>query len=177
MQSNLDKEYLERPLIEDVKYEYSMDRIRVACSHTGFIGYMHLEFVLQKDILDLYSRIIKKVRNLGIKVKYTNKYKKFIVDNWKNYCLEYDEYNKLYKEILEMLPELKRRGIHKGCSDDMYLNQIYKKGAVLDKYYYRNSLISQVNSIYRELQKIERDLETVSKRDIDSGNLIYTIYL
>ena len=120
----LDEEYLSRPEL-NVNFEYNQFNIYIASEHTCYLRFEKMVKLNQKDLLDSYSKIIKLCREMGIKIKYGNKYKKFITENWKNYISTYDEYNAQFKHLVSMLPKLQDRGIHRGTSDDMYLKEIY----------------------------------------------------
>lgn len=153
-----DKEYLSRPLIENMEYYITPERIKVSCPHTVFIQFVHVSSYTQKEILAYYSDVIKLCRELGVKVHYTNKYKATVLKNWEDYTEAYKKYCVLYDDILNMTVELKKRGLHKGTSDDMFLKKIYKKTAILDTFYYGSNVLSQINSICREFKKIREEL-------------------
>lgn len=171
----IDKEYLSRPLVEDVEYLVTSERIKVSCPHTVYLQYTRLNSYAQKDILTCYSEVIKLSRELGVKIHYTNKYKTWIVNNWGLYTDEYKRYDALFCEVQGMIPKLKKRGLHKGTSDDLYLKNIYKKTGILDTFYYRNSTISGVNSIYRELQNLRAELINEKEMKKSGKNLYGTL--
>lgn len=152
-----DKEYLARPEL-DVKFEYNKGYINIASEHTCYIRHSKMTKVNQKEILEIYSNIIKLCREMGIKIKYSFKYKKFVLDNWKKYVDTYNEYEKKFNYLLTLLPKLEDRGIHQGSSDDAYLNQVMKNAFELDPYFYRDNILFQMNQVYHELGRIENEL-------------------
>ena len=95
----LDKEYLSKPLL-DVKYEIGDTFIRVQTENTSFIYQEKKVKLVQEDILKLYSDVVQKCRAGKIKIHYTNKYKKTVVEHWELYVETYKEYCADYKKLL-----------------------------------------------------------------------------
>lgn len=153
----LDKEYLARPEL-NVKFEYNKSWIYIASEHTCYLRFEKMAKLNQKELLESYSAIIKMCREMGIKIKYGFKYKKFITENWQEYLTQYANYENHFNRLLSMLPELQERGLHQGTSDDMYLKEILEYSEKVNTFYYRNSITYQMRHIYHELGTIENDL-------------------
>lgn len=153
----LDNEYLSRPEL-DVKFEYNKTWIYIASEHTCYLRFEKMAKLNQKELLDSYSAIVKLCREMGVKIKYGYKYKKFIVENWQEYLTQYANYEKHFNKLLYMLPELQSRGLHQGTSDDMCLKEILDYSEKLNTFYYRNSITYQMRNIYHELGTIENNL-------------------
>lgn len=152
-----DKEYLARPEL-DVKFEYNKAYINICSEHTCYLRFEKMIKVNQKEILDSYSNVVKLCREMGIKISYTNKYKKFVLDRWQEYIDEYRKYSDIFDNLLGMLPKLQDRGIHQGTSDDIYLNEVTQYSYKLNDFYFRNSILYQMRHIYHELGTLENNL-------------------
>ncbi len=152
-----DKEYLARPEL-DVKFEYNKVYINVCSEHTCYLRFEKMIKVNQKEVLDSYSNVIKLCREMGIKISYKYKYKRFVIDNWQLYLEEYRKYSAIFDNLLNMIPKLQDRGIHQGTSDDTYLNEVIQYSYKLNDFYFRNSILYQMRSIYYELGRLENDL-------------------
>ena len=153
----LDKEYLARPEL-DVKFEYNKSWIYIASEHTCYLRYEKMAKLNQKELLDSYSNVIKLCREMGIKIKYGFKYKKFITENWQEYLTQYVNYENHFNKLLPMLLVLQGRGLHKGTSDDIYLKSVLEQSEKINSFYFRNSILYQMRHIYHELGTIENDL-------------------
>lgn len=153
-----DKEYLARPEL-DVKFEYNKTYINIHSEHTCYLRFEKMIKVNQKEILDSYSNIIKLCREMGIKISYKNKYKKFVLERWQEYLEEYRRYSELFDNLLLMIPKLEDRGIHQGNSDDKYLHEVIQYSYKLNDFYFRNSILYQMRHIFYELGTLENNLK------------------
>lgn len=174
--SEKDKEYLKRPLVKDIKYEIDKNRIYIISESTGFFNCTRMKGLKQEDILSKYSEVIKKCRTMGIKIKYSFGFKKFVLNNWSQYIKEIQKYNKMFDIFCEKVKELLIRGIHVGFSDDEYLKECTLLSWELLPFTYRDSIISKINDIYKEILKHLDYLEREQNGDKSMGQTI-CIYL
>lgn len=161
-----DKEYLQRPLLEGLKFEITEDSIRIQTPCTSFFNNSRPQKFIQEDILEVYKNVLRLSKELNVKISYKNSYKKNLIALWPMYLEELKEYDVIFKELVEKVKVLEQRGIHSGCSDDAYLNECHKAGHKLNPYFYRTSTISKVREIYSDLLKLEEGLKR-QKKDVN----------
>lgn len=155
---DLDKEYLHRMLIPDVMFKVTADQIRVYSNDTEWISCRRPQKLIQKDLLALYSAVVKKAKQKHIKLTYKYHHKKFILQNWLRYTNEYTYYNDVYALLLSKMEFLQARGIHYGCSDDAYLQECIKLNYKLREMYNATSYTSKMSAIKHELEQTLKDI-------------------
>jgi hypothetical protein len=70
------------------------------------------------------------------------------------------EYNHTYDQLMAAWTEKMKTGIFYGCSDDKDLNNIiHPLQSKLDKFNYRNCLLSQICDIQHSINDIKKDLK------------------
>lgn len=174
--SENDKEYLKRPLVKDIKYEIDKNRIYIVSESTGFFNCIRMKALKQEEVLSKYSELIKKCRSKGIKIKYSFGFKKFVLNNWMAYTRDMQKYNKIFDSLYKKTKELSIRGVHIGFSDDEYLKECTMLSWELLPFTYRDSIISKINDIYKEILKHLDYLEREQNGDKSRGQTI-CIYL
>lgn len=122
----MSKEYLKQPLIPNFVFDITDDHIEIYNENTVLISVRRAPRLCQKELLDLYSKILHYAKQHNVKVKYRHHHKQYIQDNWAKYTQEYKNYDYWYKSLLGNVNELKKRGIHRGFVDDSYYNQCKK---------------------------------------------------
>lgn len=168
----LDEEYLSKDKI-NVKFDITDDHVIVNSENTSFLYHIKSEKVKQEDILDLYSQIVKKCREQGVKIHYNNRYKKSIIDNWGFYTDTYKEYLKDFKNLISIAKKVEKRGIHYGCSDDYVLNEGHRMIEKLNSYFWGGQIIYYVKHVKNELEKLNHQLDFYSKSDKSKITDIY----
>lgn len=157
-----DHEYLKRPLIDNIQWELSEDKIRVYCEHTLFIECSRPAVLNRTQLLNSYNEALHLARQTGVKVRYSRHCKRFITENWKEYKVKAERYLKLFDEILEDTLILKSRGIHKGCRDDIYLNRLSDKVNILNARNYRHSVTDMMEEVCFHITRTIHILQNIN---------------
>ena len=170
-----DREYLSKPVLPNMKYEITDNRIYIANENTVFIQANNIEKFRQEDILDKYKELLAVCKKNGVKISYTNKYKSYLLDIWPRYVKDVEDYKKFYNELKKKAEIVKKRGIHYGCSDDIALKDMTEFSYNLNSYQYRVSSISQVTEIYNT---IINHIRNINREFQYSPDIVgYRIYL
>lgn len=153
-------EYLLRPLIEDVAFTIEDSQVRITGPSTIYIG-THRIIPLNKDeLLSLYKRVLSSAKARGVKISYTRHMRKQITERWDEYESRCAEADTLFSKIIEQSRIVRARGIHYGTRDDEALDKLGTLRSEYEKYFWRNSIISQFSEIRHELMDIEKDLSS-----------------
>ena len=115
--------YLNRPVLINMHYDIDESRIKVYNDVTLFLSLNKVRKFKQQDLLEMYGKILKLARQCNLKVHYTRYIKKNIVSHWKDYEEAVKESNNEFNEILKMVKEIQKRGIHIGYADDELLHE------------------------------------------------------
>lgn len=172
-----DKEYLSKDLLPGLKFVINKNVVYITSETTSFITYTRPIRLLQQDLLEVYSSVVKTAKLKGCGISYQNKYKKFITENWQVYLEQSNELDKIFDELIEKAKKIQKRGIHLGCSDDLVLKETTEFSWKLNPYFYRNSAISIMNSIYNELKRIDNQLKGMEDIPKINGKASMKIFL
>lgn len=136
LNEKIDKEYLQRDLLENVSYDISENYIKVQSESTMFINLSKYELVNNKqELLNKRAEVIKLAKEKKVSLSYQRKTKKTINELWESYETDKKTSEGLYNEIKTGWINVKEeRGIHMGFSDDQYISHLSK-------------LISEYNSL------------------------------
>ena len=170
-----DREYLSKPILPNMQYDITDKRVYIANENTIFVNISNIEKFKQEDILEKYKELLAVCKKYGVKISYTNKYKARLLDIWSRYSKDVEDYKKFYNELKKKAEQVKKRGIHYGCSDDMVLKDMTDFSYNLTSYQYRISSISQVTEIYSTILRHIRSINTEFQCD---PNIVgYRVYL
>lgn len=170
MNESLDREYLSRPLVEDVTFEIGPTRISIHSPHTIYIG-VTLPMRYQRDrLLETYRRVLRAAKAKGIRVRYGRHFSRTIKDRWAEYEAACEEMESLFRRLIEQAKRVQTRGIHYGSVDDMELSRLQKLNAEFQPCTYGTNAASIMASISYSLEELDRDLSRPSA-------LCDTIYL
>ena len=155
----MDKEYLKRELIPNIKYSITDNNICVCCDHTSYININRYKKIDINKLTNKRTKLIKLAKEKGVKISYKNKTK----DRIKNYKDIYEkDYNRSaisYKQIKENWEHIRDiRGVHKGTSDDEFMNETSKLQNEYIALNYRNRAISIINELDYNLTKTLNNL-------------------
>lgn len=146
-------EYLQRPLIEDVVYEISENKIQIASPQTSFIYVKKENTVLLSELEQLFRNLKKEAKGTEkLKIKGVSKFLPTIHFLYPSYCMAIEQMNQYYSEITEIAHKIKSDGLHYGCYDDELYKEALEKQNEIRKFYYRSSKYSQYLSLYHRIQ-------------------------
>lgn len=128
----LDKQYLLQDL-QNVSYAISKDRILIeGFDHDYFFCECFSKYT-KKEIFGYYSEIVQLCKQLGVKIQYTEHYKKRVLELWQDYGSYYEKSRVAFAKIVEQAYVVQKRGIHKECRFDRELDKLR---ALKEKYRY-----------------------------------------
>lgn len=146
-------EYLQRPLIEDVVYEISDNMVLVTSPHTSYICVKKEKQILLSETRKLFQKLKKEAKDSGkMKIKGVSKFLPTVKSLYPDYCAGFEQINKKFSEIVEIVHKIQSDGLHLGCLDDELLNAALKKQSEIEKFHYRNSPYSQYLECHRSVQ-------------------------
>lgn len=163
-------EYLQRPLIENMVYEISENKIQITCPHTSFLCVIKAEKIPLSEVEQLFRTLKKEVKASGkMKIKGVSKFLPVIRSLYQSYSAAIEQINQYYSEIAEIVHKIESDGLHYGCSDDELYKEAFEKQAEIEKFYYRNSEYSQYINYYLKLQN---ELDT---KCWEKDNMVYHV--
>ncbi len=179
--SNIDKEYLARPLLEGVKYVIDDNLVRVASEHTSFANNERISLRFTKEsLIELYDSVCKRAKAAKVTVSKKRKYRESIESDWERCEQELKNHNKLFDQLVEAFKIVKERGLHQGTSDDEALAKAIAIRNELETIYYRTSAYMKMYDIYTSLKmhegfisEVERSGQLTSDTDRKNRAKIY----
>lgn len=167
------KEYLQRPLIEDVVYEITDNLIRVSNSNTLFINLTKRNRIQLAEVEKLFRELRKIAKNNPkLKLKGVTKFLPTIRELYPEYCESASLIEKNFSEISELFRQIKIDGLHVGYRDDELMNLVYAKKAEIERQHYSSSPYSRFVRCYTNLKS------TLKMRSWeDERSVIYTCWL
>lgn len=151
--------YLASPLIDGLVYEISDERISIRCPHTCFISVTNIGVPLEKAaLLEQYKRLLQLAREKGVKLSYTSHIRRKVCNSWTEYEADFQEARRLFARMAEQAHVIESRGIHRGWSDDLELEQLYALQRQFERYLHWHSAISRISGAKNHLDDIERYL-------------------
>lgn len=167
------KEYLQRPLIEDVVYEITDNLIRVSNSNTLFINLTKRNPIQLAEVEKLFRELRKIAKNNPkLKLKGVTKFLPTIRELYPEYCESASLIEKNFSEISELFRQIKIDGLHVGYRDDELMNLVYAKKAEIERQHYSSSPYSRFVRCYTNLKS------TLKMRSWeDERSVIYTCWL
>ena len=127
-------EYLSRPLVDDVEYTISNDRVRIDCPHSNYINITRHEKISLDSILSMINEIdtIRKA-DKRIKIKGISTIRKRVKDAYKLYLVDWSVYNESFNKCTELAKQVEREGLHLGISDDTVLRELTESSFIIDR--------------------------------------------
>lgn len=151
-------EYLNRPLVEDVSYEISEDRISIRCPHTIFYDNILPKRCDKDAMLDQYRRVLQIAKAQNVKISYSRHIRRTIQERWHDYVTGRERQEQLFQELREIVSKIQQRGIHRGYSDDEEIKKANKVAAELNTFNYLDNVVHKITRLAYELQTLERQL-------------------
>lgn len=115
-----------------------------------------------KKLIKLHAEIVKLCKENKIKVSYKGKSKAYLTEVLKNGEFEktYEEYNKIYEQLLEGWKNKLYNSDYDGfIEDDFYKEFLQGKKFAIDKMFYRDTVLDKINSISHNLNELKNNLE------------------
>jgi hypothetical protein len=167
------KEYLQRPLIEDVVYEITDNLIRVSNSNTLFINLTKRNRIQLAEVEKLFRELRKIAKNNPkLKLKGVTKLLPTIRELYPEYCESASLIEKNFSEISELFRQIKIDGLHVGYRDDELMNLVYAKKAEIERQHYSSSPYSRFVRCYTNLKSALK-----MRGWEDEGIVSYTVLL
>jgi hypothetical protein len=172
-----DREYLSKDLLPGLKFVITKNVVHISSDSTSFLSYTRPTKLIQQDLLDVYSSVVRTAKLKGCGISYQNKYKKIITENWQVYLEQSNNLDKIFDELVNKAKVIQKRGIHLGCSDDLVLKETTEFAWKLNPYFYTNSAISIMNNIYNELKRLDNQLKGMDEIPKINGKASMKIFL
>jgi hypothetical protein len=155
-----DQEYLNNPVIKDVTYSITNDKIIIECPSTSFCQATRItEIISLTELLNTYKNIIKEGKNRKYKFSYKQKTKESIINDYNAYIEAIQNSNKIFDHMVIVAKQIQERQLHYGCSDDMILNELHKLSNEHKKIFYGGTAYSKITGIKYKLEQLENDLK------------------
>ncbi len=147
------KEYLQRPLIEDVVYVITDNNIRVSSPGTLYINLEKRDRIQLSEVERLFRELREVAKTTPkLKLKGVTKFLPTIRELYTEYCKSVELIEKNFLEISELFRQIQTDGLHRGYVDDELLNRAYSKKSEIERQYYSNSTYSRFVSCYTNLK-------------------------
>ena len=153
-----DREYLSHPLIENITYIIDNDCVDIFSESTCFVRHKLLSYIDVFGLLRLYQEVIQKAKAQGVSISYSMHIKKNLLDKQEEYKKSHKEAFVLFSCIVEQAKIVRGRGIHYGCVNDKELDKLYELSSQYEKYFWRNSVISEIFEYSCRLKDLQTSL-------------------
>ncbi len=168
----VDKFYLKRKVIDDVKYIITDTEIKVTCPGTVFINISPYREINIKELLQKRLEIIKIAKANNISISYKNKTKNKIDNYTEKYKNDIKLSQELYQKIKAGWEYIRdNRGLHSGLVDDYYEKEITELAWEFEKLNNRNEPIGIIDSLANNIEQIHDKLVKYGETNF------YRIYL
>lgn len=148
-------EYLQRPLIEGVVYEITNSKVRISSPHTVFLSADRQTVIPLSEVERLFRELKKEAKDSGkIIFKGVSKFLPTVRALYPSYQEAVNQINCLFSEIVEITRKIKADGLHRGCSDDVLLEEALSKKNKIMMYYHHNTDFSQYSEQYQQIKDI-----------------------
>ena len=149
------KEYLQRPLIEGVVYEITNSKVRISSPHTVFLSADRQTVIPLPEVERLFRELKKEAKDSGkIRFKGVSKFLPTVRTFYPSYQEAVQQMNYLFSEITEIARKIKADGLHRGCSDDVLLEEALSKEKKIMMYYHHNTDFSRYSEQYQHIKEI-----------------------
>lgn len=127
-------EYLQRPLIKDVVYEITPDKIRVSNTNTVFVEARNCRRLTIQEVRQHFRELQQAAKASGkVRLKGVTRFMPAIRDLYPKYCAACDNIEGRFKELTELVRRMQKDGIHQGCTYDELFNAIIEKRSELTR--------------------------------------------
>ena len=154
---DFDNEYLNREIIP-CHYYIDDNRVLIENEHTLYINATR-KYVSLSETLDLYKEVLKIAKQKGIKVSYSNHYKKQLTDLTDSYNELIESSHRIFDELVDVADIIENRKIHAGSCDDIRLNELSKIKHEYEKLFYHSATLGKILDIQYRLQDVHTDIK------------------
>lgn len=112
--------------------------------------------IRKSELLALYKEVIALAKSVNCSISYKYKTKKNIMEHYEKALDEVLIANMIYDKMLVVANEIKERGLHYGCSDDIKLDEIHKLSHQYEKIF-RDSSYMIISNIRHKLEELKKE--------------------
>lgn len=163
------EEYLKRPLIEDVVYEISENRIQIASPHTIFVEITKSDIIPLSEVEHMLRMVKKAVKEKkkNITLKGVAKSLSSVRELYKGYLQAIETISKSFIEAVQLVQQIKVDGIHKGCLDDEVMIKLLEKQYKITQQFHQETAFSQFTSYYYKLKEIHQNIQKTKDEECE----------
>ena len=154
--TDFDNEYLNREIIP-CHYCIDNDKVLIDNEHTLYVNETR-KYVSLSETLNLYKEVLKIAKQKGIKVSYSNHYKKQLTDLTALYNESIELSHRIFDKLVEVAYVIENRKIHLGSRDDIRLNELSKIKYEYEKLFYSSATLGRILNIQYQLQDIHSNI-------------------
>lgn len=169
------KNYLKNPPLEIERYVNTEDYFELSSGSTGFGRHTKEKLYTYDELVELHEKArVLAVNDKRAKIKKPYTYKRYIEENYNDYELAYQAYEKDFAYLRELWNwKMSGDGLRYGTSeDDIYRKIILPVEFRLQRKSYNGDALRRVRDMVRNLNRV---IETAE--DKDSGIISYTATL
>ena len=154
------EEYLKRPLVEDVVYEISENRIRIASPHTIFIEIIKPGIISLTEVEQMFRTVKKAItEKKNVTLKGVTKFLPTVRELYTEYLQAIETISKNFTEAFQLSHKMKVDGIHIGCLDDEVMLKLLEKQNEIVKQHYRGTAFSEFTDYYHKIKHVYQDIQ------------------
>lgn len=167
------EEYLKRPLVEDVVYEISENKIRISSPHTIFIEIIKPDIISLTEMEQMFRKLKKAVKEKkNVTVKGVTKFLPTVRDLYTEYLQAIETISKNFTEAFQLSQQIKIDGIHIGCLDDEVMLKLLEKQDEIAKQYHRGTAFSRFVGYYHKLKEAHQDIQKIKHEECEISKYI-----
>lgn len=167
------EEYLKRPLVEDVVYEISENRIRIASPHTIFIEIIKPRIISLTEVEQMFRTVKKAIKEKkNVTLKGATKFLPAVRELYTEYLQAIETISKNFAEAFQLSQQIKIDGIHIGCLDDEVMLKLLAKQNEIAKQYYRGTAFSRFAGYYHKLKEVHQDIQKIKHEECETSKYI-----
>ena len=152
-----DQEYLAEPLVEELRFQISDEKIDIRCSGFIFVQARGPAAALeQKALLEQYQRVLQEGKARKVQISFSNHFRRRLLERWDEYLTAVEDRLRTYRKMMELAWLLERRGIHLGYCNDHVLQDLYDQHSSYSAFYHAGSPCQEMEWIARELMGLEQ---------------------
>lgn len=170
------EEYLKRPLVEDVVYEISENKIRISSPHTIFIEIIKPDIISLTEMEQMFRKLKKAVKEKkNVTMKGVTKFLPTVRELYKEYLQAIETIRKNFTEAYQLSQQIKVDGIHIGCLDDEVMLKLLEKQNEIVKQHYRGTVFSEFTDYYHKIKHVYQDIQEIEHEKCETSK--YIVYL
>ena len=154
----IDQEYLDKPLVEGIRYQITDSRVHIACDHTLYTDVYLNTCLDRKSLLERYQDILRQAKESGVSISYTRHFRRIINERWEEYLQQKERQRTLFARIVVQAAVVSKRGIHMGCRDDRELEKLHELCREYEPLQRRSNILSIMEGISSQLRKLEDNI-------------------